>query len=517
MQDVFDIYTIIFLALAVFIFLRLRSVLGQRTGRERPPYDPFSARDAVRGSTGDKVVTLPTRGVEPPAKPAEPAEPVDRWKDIAPAGSAVAAGLDAILAADKTFDPRHFLTGARAAYEMIVTAFAQGDRRTLRERLSKDVYDSFDTFIGERETRGETAETRFVSIDATTIVGAEVRARTRAGHGQVRVPARLGDARQDRQCHRRQSRQGHGRDRHLDLRARRHVARSQLEARGDRSGPLIAGGGRLSTPRLACVGRSFAIVLAILIASSFMCGPADAARRHGYAATWRGPAKWRPLAPRRPRRSGPVDPARRPGRADRLGRHRRLEQGRPRGRLRGLFGELPADRAHRPSGRREPSDVWRAACGVRPRVARRRAAHGARTSEAARKFFEENFRPVRIARLGDSAGFLTGYYEPIVDGSRFPTGIFHVPIYRRPPDLLPPAGATGSGFPNTGQSRRRNGAGELVPYHDRAEIEDGVLDGQHLEICWIKDPTDALFIQIQGSARVRLEDGLIAADQLRQP
>jgi len=84
-----------------------------------------------------------------------------------------------------------------------------------------------------------------------------------------------------------------------------------------------------------------------------------------------------------------------------------------------------------------------------------------------------------------------------------------VPIYRRPPDLLPPAGATGSGFPNTGQSRRRNGAGELVPYHDRAEIEDGVLDGQHLEICWIKDPTDALFIQIQGSARVRLEDGLM--------
>ena len=62
MRDVFDIYTIIFLALAVFIFLRLRSVLGQRTGRERPPYDPYSARDAVRGSTNDNVVTLPGRG-----------------------------------------------------------------------------------------------------------------------------------------------------------------------------------------------------------------------------------------------------------------------------------------------------------------------------------------------------------------------------------------------------------------------------------------------------------------------
>src|SRR5215470_17857303 len=178
MQEVFDIYTIIFLALAVFIFLRLRSVLGQRTGRERPPYDPFSARDQVRGSTGDKVVTLPTRAVEQAAKPAEPVEPVDRWKGIAASGSATAAGLDAILAADKSFDPRHFLTGARAAYEMIVVAFAQGDRRTLREWLSKEVFDGFDQVIREREGRGETAESRFVSIDTTEITAADLRGRT---------------------------------------------------------------------------------------------------------------------------------------------------------------------------------------------------------------------------------------------------------------------------------------------------------------------------------------------------
>jgi predicted lipid-binding transport protein (Tim44 family) len=182
MHDVFDIYTIIFLALAVFIFLRLRSVLGQRTGRERPPYDPYSARDAVRGSTGDKVVTLPPRVVEQAAKPANPADPAepaaDRWKGVASPGSAVAAGLDAIVAADKSFDPRHFLTGARAAYEMIVVAFAQGNRRTLHERLSKEVYDSFDGVIQERETRGETAETRFVSIDASDIAAAELRGRT---------------------------------------------------------------------------------------------------------------------------------------------------------------------------------------------------------------------------------------------------------------------------------------------------------------------------------------------------
>jgi predicted lipid-binding transport protein (Tim44 family) len=177
---VFDIYTIIFLALAVFIFFRLRSVLGQRTGRERPPYDPYSARDAVRSPASDKIVTLPQRPAEPAvSRPAEPAQPpADRWKDVAESGSSVAAGLDAIAAADPSFDAKHFITGARAAYEMIVTAFAEGDRRQLRNLLSREVYDGFDAAIGERESSGETAESRFVSIDGSTITTAEQRART---------------------------------------------------------------------------------------------------------------------------------------------------------------------------------------------------------------------------------------------------------------------------------------------------------------------------------------------------
>ena len=81
----------------------------------------------------------------------------------------MAAGLDAIAAADPGFDAKHFITGARAAYEMIVTAFAEGDRRQLRSLLSREVYDGFDAAISEREGRGETAETRFVSIDGCTI------------------------------------------------------------------------------------------------------------------------------------------------------------------------------------------------------------------------------------------------------------------------------------------------------------------------------------------------------------
>jgi membrane-bound lytic murein transglycosylase A len=131
-------------------------------------------------------------------------------------------------------------------------------------------------------------------------------------------------------------------------------------------------------------------------------------------------------------------------------------------------------------------------------------------ADAARQFFEANFLPVRIRKLGDAAGFLTGYYEPIVDGSRFPTREFTVPIYRRPPDLLA-AGAThpGGSFPNNGRAFRKTSGGELVPYYDRGEIEDGALDGQHLEICWLRSATEALFIQIQGSARVRLEDGVM--------
>lgn len=174
----FDIYTIIFLALAVFIFLRLRSVLGQRTGRERPPYDPYAARDA-RPQGSDKVVALPNRKPDAAApRPAESAEPAERWKGVAEKGSPIAAGLDAVAEADKSFDANHFIAGARAAYEMIVGAFAAGDRRTLKNLLAREVYDGFDAAIRERETKGETVESRFVSLETAEIIGAEMRGTT---------------------------------------------------------------------------------------------------------------------------------------------------------------------------------------------------------------------------------------------------------------------------------------------------------------------------------------------------
>jgi len=131
--------------------------------------------------------------------------------------------------------------------------------------------------------------------------------------------------------------------------------------------------------------------------------------------------------------------------------------------------------------------------------------------DGARKFFEDHFRPIRINRLGDSDGFLTGYYEPIIAGSRVPTGEFTAPLYRRPPNLVP-AGRRklGDAFPSKGVFvGRRVGRRKIVPYYDRGQIEDGALDGWHLEICYLHDQVDVLFAQIQGSARIRLEDGAI--------
>jgi membrane-bound lytic murein transglycosylase A len=140
---------------------------------------------------------------------------------------------------------------------------------------------------------------------------------------------------------------------------------------------------------------------------------------------------------------------------------------------------------------------------------RRAAAVRPSSGEGARAFFEANFRPVRIARLGEVQGFLTGYYEPVVQGSRFPNPEFNVPLYRRPNDLVAAGQKPGAdAFPNKGaQIGRLNEKSEIVPYHDRGAIEGGALDGQKLEICWLKDPFEALSIQIQGSARVILEDG----------
>lgn len=125
--------------------------------------------------------------------------------------------------------------------------------------------------------------------------------------------------------------------------------------------------------------------------------------------------------------------------------------------------------------------------------------------DLARLFFEIAFRPFRVVPGGTGSAFYTGYYEPEVDGALTPGNGFDVPVYGRPDDLLMQgAGPT----PNSGGALRRTAEG-LVPYPDRAAIEDGALAGRGLEVAWLRDPIDLFFMQIQGSARLRLPDGRV--------
>jgi predicted lipid-binding transport protein (Tim44 family) len=154
----FDI--ILFAMVAAFLVLRLRSVLGKRTGNERRR-DPIVRRAEP---TGDKVIAFGQRpnGVAPPPTATEPP------------GDAVAAGLARIRDADPGFDPPQFLEGARAAFEMIVAAFAEGDQDKLRPLLSDEVYRPFCTAIDERGAAHETLESRILALKQIDISEAEL-------------------------------------------------------------------------------------------------------------------------------------------------------------------------------------------------------------------------------------------------------------------------------------------------------------------------------------------------------
>jgi predicted lipid-binding transport protein (Tim44 family) len=180
MSEAFDIYTLLFLVLAVVIFIRLRSVLGRRTGSERPPYDPYTRADAKQGTPEGTVVALPRdRTGQPANEPAGPsAEDIEeRLERYAKKDSPLSKSLTALIKADPSFDPAQFLDGAKAAYEMVVGAFAEGDVKTLEQLLGEDVLEGFTRAIAEREQRGETLTSTLVGIDKADIIEAEIKDR----------------------------------------------------------------------------------------------------------------------------------------------------------------------------------------------------------------------------------------------------------------------------------------------------------------------------------------------------
>jgi membrane-bound lytic murein transglycosylase A len=149
-------------------------------------------------------------------------------------------------------------------------------------------------------------------------------------------------------------------------------------------------------------------------------------------------------------------------------------------------------------------------------VCRRARAAVPLETDAARRFFEENFRPVRISKLEEANGFLTGYYEPIIEGSREPPTSFKVPLYGRPRDIVHMGRKRkAESFPNTGRRGAPARARQIRALLRSRAIEDGALATRNIEICYLKDANDVLFAQIQGSVRVRLQDGTVLRRQLR--
>ena len=184
----FEPELIIFAALAIFIIWKLRSVLGMRIDRDVTPSSHLAAGGPGPAASAFVAPERAARRAQPPA--------AARWEGVADKESAGWAGLDAIALSDPGFDGVAFLSGARRAYEMIVAAFARGDRGALQPLLSKATYDGFAAEIQRRETAGETLETAIVAIDGFKVDSA--RAQPGLNEIVVRIEARLLQVRRDR-------------------------------------------------------------------------------------------------------------------------------------------------------------------------------------------------------------------------------------------------------------------------------------------------------------------------------
>jgi len=163
-----DATTIIFAIIAVFVALRLYSVLGTRTGNDAEDSPRMIRLRRAAQEAEAKRATTPA--AEPAPSLAAPT--VSPWKGLVPAGSEAEAGLTAIAKADPSFSPQSFLAGARAAYEMIVQAFAKGDLETLRRLLTPDAFANFNESVRARLAAGRTTRTAIVALNNADIVQA---------------------------------------------------------------------------------------------------------------------------------------------------------------------------------------------------------------------------------------------------------------------------------------------------------------------------------------------------------
>lgn len=173
MEEFFDLPTLVVIAVAVFVLFRLRSVLGTRTGNERPPLE--RRKPTTDAAAEDTVVPLrPRTAVAPDLDDERRARKTEaEIEQFSRGNEELASGFKAVVEADPTFTPKSFLEGAKQAYEMVVTAYASGDRALLKNLLEKEVFEGFQRAIAEREAAGQSVDFTFVGLPKVDITDAE--------------------------------------------------------------------------------------------------------------------------------------------------------------------------------------------------------------------------------------------------------------------------------------------------------------------------------------------------------
>lgn len=186
MESQIDLFTLLSMIVALVAVLKLRSVLGRRSDQENERIERRAREAKMRnpetlpasGVGSDTVISLPRRETEAPvnetASQFSGAEIEEKLRTFARGNEEVLKGFEDIRKMDITFDPENFITGARQAYEIIVSSFAEGNSKALKDLLSKDVMDAFSHSISEREKRGEQIDQKFVGINKADILEAGV-------------------------------------------------------------------------------------------------------------------------------------------------------------------------------------------------------------------------------------------------------------------------------------------------------------------------------------------------------
>ena len=449
---------------AGIILFRLYTVLGRRTGHESPPRETYGLErgQPPKSNAADNVVALPDRSAQRAEASIErPSDPVAR-------------GLLDIKLADTHFDADHFLAGARQAYEMIVTAFAAGDLATLRPLLSKEVYAAFEQGVRARDARQEKTDFTFVGFKAVKIAEAALKGRKaeigivfQSQHISVtRNPAGAvvdGDERAVREVNDHWTFARDTQIQRSELDADRHLGRRGLSAAhgASRAAP------HRHWPRGGAHCRAF--------------------NDTAVDARCRSPDRLRLT---------PVSFADLPGWND----------ADPRAAL-AAFRRSCAEIAAKPplsamggAGYAGTAGDWQGACRAIPARQPMPPARGASSRPGSRRW---RSAPVPCAR-----GLFTGYYEPELRASRTRHGPYQTPLYGLPDDLVT---ADLGQFREKWKGEKLAGqldGNRLVPYPDRAAIDAGGLERAHV-LVYAEDPVTAFFLHIQGSGRVRLDDGSV--------